>query len=103
MKNLKNFKKFNESVSNVTIDINLKDADERSPLKKDPIYDVIYSFNLNSELLELSGYLTKGPSGNYEFDPSWFSDNEAENYYDDNWDKIEEEILQKFYETYKNI
>ena len=105
MKKIVNFKSFNESkATNVTIDINTRKEDERSPRKrKSPMYDVTYSFYLDGELAEISGHLEMGLSGNYEFEPSWFSDQEAEKYYDSNWDNIEIEIVNKLHEVFKEI
>ena len=36
-------------------------------------------------------------SGEYEFEPDYFEDKESENYYDENWEEIGEEILDAFY------
>jgi hypothetical protein len=38
-----------------------------------------------------------GRANEYEFEPSYFNDEESEAYYDENWESIEEEILNKFY------
>ena len=33
----------------------------------------------------------------YEFQPEYFMDEDTEQYYDENWEDIEKEILSKFY------
>jgi hypothetical protein len=47
------------------------------------------------------GRLLKYHSGRaeeYEFEPTYFNDKESEEYFDNNWEKVEEEILNEFYE-----
>ena len=68
------------------------DGDEESG------YDVTFTKELdNGEIFELIGRMEEYDSGRdieYVFEPS---DNNNEDYYDDNWDVIEEFILNKFY------
>lgn len=68
------------------------DGDEESG------YDVTFTKELdNGEMFELTGKLSEYDSGrdiDYEFEPDYISN---ENYYDDNWDVIENFILNKFY------
>ena len=58
-------------------------------------YHVDYSFKHNGKEIEFSGSLNmyhSGRSEEYEFEPSWFSDQESEDYYDRNWEKVEDQI-----------
>jgi hypothetical protein len=68
------------------------DGDEESG------YDVTFTKELdNGEMFELTGRMEEYNSGRdieYSFEPS---DNNNEDYYDDNWDVIEQFIINKFY------
>jgi hypothetical protein len=68
------------------------DGDEESG------YDVTFTKELdNGEMFELTGRMEEYNSGRdieYSFEPS---DNNNEDYYDDNWDVIEQFIKNKFY------
>ena len=68
------------------------DGDEESG------YDVTFTKELdNGEMFELAGRMEEYNSGRdieYSFEPS---DNNNEDYYDDNWDVIEQFIKNKFY------
>ena len=80
------------------ISITKQIEDERSPSENEnPNYDVIYTITINQETFEFSGELTSYNSGRsieYEFNPSFFIDDESEEYYNDNYESIEEEILE---------
>ena len=52
-------------------------------------YSVEYVFGE----IQLSGSVTEDAGGNPSFEPSWFLDNESENYWDNNWELIETEII----------
>ncbi len=63
----------------------------------DDSYDVIYTITVVDETFEFTGKATSYDSGRgvfYEFNPTFFLDDESEKYYDDNYESIEEEILQ---------
>ena len=68
------------------------DGDEESG------YDVTFTKELdNGEMFELTGSLREFHDGrdyDYEFEPSYISN---EDYYSDNWEQIEQFILNKFY------
>ena len=68
------------------------DGDEESG------YDVTFTKELdNGEIFELTGRMEEYNSGRdieYSFEPS---DNNNEDYYSDNWEQIEQFILNKFY------
>ena len=61
-------------------------------------YDVTFTKQLdNGEMFELKGSLQEFHDGrdyDYEFEPSYISN---EDYYSDNWEQIEQFILNKFY------
>jgi len=61
--------------------------------------DVIKVYYVKGDI-GFDGRLRKYNSGRaieYEFEPSYFDDEESESYYDENSDSIEKEILNKFY------
>ena len=63
-----------------------------------------YEVNYQFDDYEISGVLQKyytGRANEYEFQPSWFADEESEKYYDENWEDIEDEILGVFYSKFK--
>lgn len=66
-------------------------------------YDVNYLVTFpNKKFIELTGTLIPYHTGrdyDYEFEVGWLADEEEENYYEENSEKIEEEILNKFYNT----
>lgn len=81
------------------------ESDERGPEKdkKPKSFDVSYVLynEFNDIEGEISGSLKPYHSGRaweYEFEPSWFDQEWTEDYYDTNWEAIEEEVLKKFYE-----
>lgn len=91
-----------ENASRLEIDITKDQPDERAPRKmKAPTYSVEYVFEEDGIMLQFSGSLIPFHTGrdyDYQFEPSWFQDDESENYYNENWEKIEDQIMDKFYE-----
>ena len=84
---------------NPIIEITKNSSDERSSRKEKKTYHVNYTFMLAGDIKEIEGTLNPfgtGRSIEYEFEPFYFTDEETESYYDDNWENIEEEILNKF-------
>lgn len=88
--------------SKLQIDITKEEPDGRAPIRKGaPKYSVDYVFEEDGLMFQFSGSLNPyhtGRATEYEFEPSWFQDDESERYYSDNWEKIEDQILQKFYD-----
>lgn len=73
--------------------------DERGLENKVPSYSVNYTKQFDGETIEIEGTLKSYNSGRsieYKFEPDNFSDDNSESYYDENWEEIEEEILQEF-------
>lgn len=91
-----------DSSSKLEIDITKDKPDERAPIRKGPPkYSVNYFFEEDGLSFQFSGRLNPYHSGrdyDYEFEPSWFQDDESEKFYSDNWEKVEEQILEKFYD-----
>lgn len=92
-----------ENASRLEIDITKDQPDERDPIRRKgpPTYKVYYYFEQDGLSFEFDGSLKPYHTGrdyDYEFEPSWFADDESEEYYSENWENIEEQILQKFYE-----
>ena len=68
--------------------------------KRDTFIRVEYSVKIDDQEIEFSGTLKPYHTGRdeeYEFEPGYFTNEASEKYYDDNWDKIEEQILDAFY------
>ena len=88
-----------ENDFSVDISIEEIDNDERNKKRNDS-YDVTYSVSYaDGNLLEISGELKSyhtGRSKEFKFEPSWFNSDEAEQHYDENWEDIESEVLEKF-------
>jgi hypothetical protein len=89
-------------VNQVKIEITEQYNDERGNKKNTTkSYDVNYLVNFpNKEFIELTGTLKPYHTGrdyDYKFEVDYFADQEEENYYDENSEKIENEILNKFY------
>lgn len=87
--------------SDVDITITKYESDERGP-KRDskPKYSVDYVYAEGDSMIQFSGSLNPYHTGRdteYEFEPSWFQDDESEAHYNENWEEIEEQILGKFY------
>lgn len=78
--------------------------DERSPKRrKSPEYSVNYQKEIDGELFEIEGTLKPkniGRSVEYYFEPDDYTDRASEDYYDENWEDIEDEILKTFNEKY---
>jgi hypothetical protein len=82
------------------IEFTEQDIDERAPRKKKiHTYDVSYHITVDGVLVEITGTLSPFGSGRateYEFEPGQFSGSTEEKYYDENWEKIESDILDAF-------
>lgn len=90
-----------ESLKESVITIDEDEEDERSGRKrKDKTYTVCYLYDSEGKEIEINGRLIPygtGRSVEYEFEPDGFTDKETEEFYDNNWEDIEEEILHEFY------
>jgi len=86
---------------NTTVLIEEDEEDERSNKKsKDKVYNVTYTYELDGDVKEIEGKLkpyNSGRSVDYEFEPDYFTDEEVESFYDNNWEDIQEEIMKEFY------
>ena len=100
---VKNFKQYvNENLqqNNIEIEISELESDERSN-KKVNKFHVNYQITIDGKLMEIEGILNpyhSGRSEEHKFEPTYFMNDETEKYYDNNWDEIEDEILNKFSE-----
>jgi glycyl-tRNA synthetase (class II) len=59
---------------------------------------VNYQIISDGNMIEIEGHLRPYHDGRcecFEFEPNWFADDTAEQYYDENWETIEAEILAK--------
>jgi hypothetical protein len=77
---------------NIEIDIEKADYGDK--------YNVEYSLEINNTPINISGQLVpyhSGRSTDYTFEPSYFVDDESQNYFDENWEEIEDQILDQFY------
>jgi len=93
----KTSKSVNESSEYKELDITI----EKIEATKD-MYDVSYVFQEDDSMYQFSGSLIPyktGRSEEYRFEPSWFMDEESENFYEENWEDIEEQILNKFFNS----
>lgn len=98
IKNLKQSLNENLEPNNTKIEINPIEPDERSHQKQMKSYQVNYQIIVNGQLMEIDGILNPyntGRNTEYKFEPSNFLDDETEQYYDNNWENIESEILGK--------
>lgn len=89
-----------ENFDEAVIQITPVEQDERSGKKQINAYDVNYQKNVNGELIEIEGTLNPhhtGRSVEYGFEPGYFTDQVAENYWNENWEAVEDEIRNKFY------
>lgn len=72
----------------------------RAPRRKStPTYKVHYitpAGTGNMISYEFDGTYKVAASGDFEFEPDWFADKASEDYYDQNWETIEEEISTAF-------
>jgi len=90
----------NEEGDQPIIQITPVEQDERSGKKQINAYGVNYQKNVNGELIEIEGTLNPhhtGRSVEYGFEPGYFTDQVAENYWNENWEAVEDEIRNKFY------
>ena len=72
-------------------------------IHKSPVYIVNYQKEINGELFEIDGILkpkNTGRSVDYYFEPGDYADMGSEDYYDEKWEDIEDEILKTFNEKY---
>ena len=77
------------------------EPDERSNRKPVNKFHINYQITIVGKLMEIEGILNPyhtGRSEEHEFEPTYFMDDETEEYYDNNWENIEDEILNKFSE-----
>jgi hypothetical protein len=92
----------NDLANAPTIEITPVEQDERSGKKQINAYNVNYQKNINGELIEIEGTLSPhhtGRSIEYGFEPGYFTDGSpASTYWDENWETIEDEIRNKFYD-----
>ena len=85
---------FESSKSNIHIEVS---DDEKSPYKKS--YSVNYQLETDSGLVEIEGTLKSyktSRSEDFEFEPNYYTDKFSETYWDENWEDIEEEIINYF-------
>ncbi len=98
--NLKKILKENTEDSNIDIVITKIEPDERGSRKQREKYHVNYQITIDGNLMEIEGELNPYYTGRdveFSFEPDYFMDEESEKYYDDNWEDIETQILDKFY------
>ena len=98
--NLKKILKENTENRGIEIDITKIEQDERDPRKQKEKYKVNYLITMGDNFIEIEGILNPYYTGRdveFSFEPDYFSDEESEKYYDDNWEDIETQILDKFY------
>jgi hypothetical protein len=79
--------------------------DERNPNQGKETYSINYQFTTpEGQEIEIEGTLRPYHTGRdyeYEFEPGWFAEDADSNYYDEHWEEIENQILEKFYQTDK--
>jgi len=97
MKKLKKFENFINT--DATIEITPQEIDERGERGKytHKRYNVIYLIDEHG--IEITGTLIPYGTGrtiDYEFEPDKFLDSESRKYWDNNWEDVEEEILNSF-------
>lgn len=81
--------------NNIEIEISKIESDERSNRKSVNKFHVNYQITIGNKLMEIEGILNPyhtGRSEEYEFEPTYFMDDETEQYYNNNREKIEDEI-----------
>lgn len=84
----------------ITKDVN----DERNPYDTKTSYSVDYQLTLDGDLIQISGSLAENSGGNYEFeDDGWWADEESEAYYDEYYEKIQDQIVDEFHKNYEEI
>jgi hypothetical protein len=90
----------NEEGDQAIIEISPVEPDYRSGKNEPQKYAVNYQKEVNGELIEIEGTLNPHHTGRaveYGFEPGYFTDQVAENYWNENWEAIEDEIRDKFY------
>lgn len=90
----------NEESEESVIEITPVIPDERSGKQQPKSYSVNYQKNINGKLIEIEGTLTPYHTGRdveYGFEPAYFDEETNENYWNENWETIEDEIRDKFY------
>ncbi len=50
--------------------------------------DNFYYVTIETDAISISGIWSVAPSGFYEFEPSWFADVESQEWYECNWESI---------------
>jgi hypothetical protein len=83
------------------IEITPTEQDPRSGKKQQKNFDVNYNKTVDGVPLEITGVLSPYNTGRgteYEFQPDFFTDVEAENYFNENWETVQDEILDKLYD-----
>lgn len=80
----------------------IESADNNQPsiqLTKDgKNYEVNYQITVDGELFEITGSMKRyntGRSNEYRFEPDWYSSKECENWFDENWENVESELIAK--------
>jgi hypothetical protein len=89
----------NQDTDIPTIEITKVEPDERGRKTSKVKYNVNYQITIDENLMEIEGMLIPYDSGRDEehrFEPGYFMDSETEEYFYDNFEKIETEILNKF-------
>ena len=83
------------------IEITSTEQDLRSGKKQQKTFDVNYNKTVNGQPVEITGVLSPYNTGRgteYEFQPNFFTDAESENYFNENWEAVQDEILAKLYD-----
>ena len=82
------------------IEITPVEPDYRVRKSEPERYNVNYQKKVNGELIEIEGRLNPHHTGRaveYGFEPGFITDEVSENYWNENWEAIEDEIRNKFY------
>jgi hypothetical protein len=89
-----------ENFDTPIIEITPVEPDYRSGKSEPQIYHVRYEKNVEGELIEIEGSLKPYHTGRaveYGFEPDYFAEPQNEQYWDENWEAVEDEIRNKFY------
>lgn len=84
-----------DEAKDIIITIILHEEDEKELITGKSLYDVSYEFTFGNERVEIKGTLSS-IDYNIGFEADNFTTDEAEEYYNENWEEIEEEIIKKF-------
>lgn len=83
--------------STVSISTNPKTMENVPEITFEQIYHSRLRTNYSADYvigdIQFSGSVTEDASGNQSFEPSWFYDEKSEAYYAENWEQIEDDIL----------